>query len=103
MARRSALKTTVPPAILADFNAQLVAGGFADYDGLTHWLNGRLSEEGMALQLSRSAVYRYGAEFQEQFEADMAESRQLYQLAKARACSARRPSARCRPACSACP
>jgi hypothetical protein len=83
MARRSTVKTAVPAEVLADFNAQLVAGGFADYDGLTHWLNGRLAEEGLELRLSRSAVWRYGNEFQEQFEADMAESRQLYHVAKA--------------------
>lgn len=82
MARRSAIKTTVPPALRDEFNARLVAGGFADYDGLTAWLNERLSDEGLSIKISRTSAYRYGAEFQEQFERDMAEQRQLYQIAK---------------------
>lgn len=83
MARRSAIKTDLPREILDEFNARLVAGGFSDYDGMTAWINGRLAEAGLELKLSRSAVYRYGSEFQERFEADMQESRQLYHVAKA--------------------
>lgn len=83
MARRSALKTEVPKELLAEFNARLIEGGFSDYSGMTDWLNSRLSESGMELKIGRSAVYRHGREFQEQFEADMAESRQLYHVAKA--------------------
>jgi hypothetical protein len=82
MARRSRIKTEVPSAIQDEFNARLVAGGFADYEGLTDWLNERLAEEGLAVRISKTSAFRYGAEFQEQFERDMAEQRQLYQIAK---------------------
>jgi hypothetical protein len=82
MARRSVIKTEVPREIQDEFNARLVAGGFADYDGLTEWLNDRLVAAGLSLRISRSSAFRYGAEFQEQFERDMAEQRQLYQIAK---------------------
>jgi hypothetical protein len=82
MARRSVIKTEVPREIQDEFNARLVAGGFADYDGLTEWLNERLTAAGLSLRISRSSAFRYGAEFQEQFERDMAEQRQLYQIAK---------------------
>jgi hypothetical protein len=82
MARRSVIKTEVPREIQDEFNARLVAGGFADYDGLTEWLNERLAAEKLTIRISRSSAFRYGAEFQEQFERDMAEQRQLYQIAK---------------------
>jgi hypothetical protein len=82
MARRSRIKTEVPSAIQDEFNARLVAGGFADYEGLTDWLNERLAEAGLAVRISKTSAFRYGAEFQEQFERDMAEQRQLYQIAK---------------------
>lgn len=82
MARRSRIKTEVPSAIQDEFNARLVAGGFADYEGLTDWLNERLAEEGLAVRISKTSAFRYGVEFQEQFERDMAEQRQLYQIAK---------------------
>ena len=82
MARRSAVKTKVPEPIQAEFNARLVAGGFADYDGLTDWLNERLADDGLSIRISRSSAFRYGAEFQEQFERDMSEQRQMYQIAK---------------------
>ena len=82
MARRSTIKTQVPRPIQDEFNARLVAGGFADYEGLTGWLNERLAEEGLSVRISKTSAFRYGAEFQEQFERDMTEQRQLYQIAK---------------------
>jgi hypothetical protein len=82
MAKRSTIKTQVPRPIQDEFNARLVAGGFADYEGLTEWLNERLAEEGLSVRISKTSAFRYGAEFQEQFERDMAEQRQLYQIAK---------------------
>ncbi len=82
MARRSVIKTEVPSDIQDEFNARLVAGGFADYVGLTAWLNERLTEAGLSVRVSKTSAFRYGAEFQEQFERDMAEQRQLYQIAK---------------------
>lgn len=82
MARRSVIKTEVPRPIQDEFNARLVAGGFADYEGMAVWLNGRLAEAGLSVRVSKSSAFRYGAEFQEQFERDMSEQRQLYQIAK---------------------
>jgi len=82
MAKRSTIKTQVPRSIQDEFNARLVAGGFANYEGLTEWLNERLAEEGLSVRISKTSAFRYGAEFQEQFERDMAEQRQLYQIAK---------------------
>jgi hypothetical protein len=82
MAKRSAIKTEVPREIQDEFNARLVAGGFADYEGLTVWLNERLVESGLSIRISKTSAFRYGAEFQAQFERDMAEQRQLYQIAK---------------------
>lgn len=82
MARRSVIKTEVPGDIQDGFNARLVAGGFADYVGLTAWLNERLAEAGLSVRVSKTSAFRYGSEFQEQFERDMAEQRQLYQIAK---------------------
>jgi hypothetical protein len=83
MARRSKLQTEIPKEILEEFNAKLVEDGFADYTGMTDWLNDRLAEHGLSLKLSRSAVYRYGAEFEEQFKSDMEEARRLYNFSKA--------------------
>ena len=82
MAKRSKIKTEIPRDLQDEFNAKLVAGGFSDYDGLTDWLNERLHEEGLNLRISRSSAFRYGQEFQEQFERDMSEQRQLYTIAK---------------------
>jgi len=82
MSRRSTIKTQVPRSIQDEFNARLVAGGFADYEGLTEWLNERLVEEGLSVKISKTSAFRYGSEFQEQFERDMSEQRQLYQIAK---------------------
>jgi hypothetical protein len=82
MAKRSTIKTQVPREIQEEFNARLVAGGFADYEGLTDWLNDRLADDGLSVRISKTSAFRYGAEFQEQFERDMAEQRQLYQIAK---------------------
>lgn len=83
MARRSAIDTKVPKELLAEFNARLIDGGFSDYSGLTVWINERLAAHGLELRLCRDTVYRHGRDFQAEFEADMAESRQLYHVAKA--------------------
>jgi hypothetical protein len=83
MAKRSRIKTEVPLKIQREFNARLVAGGFADYEGLTAWLNERLAEEGLAVRISKTSAFRYGSEFQEQFELVMAENMQIGELAKA--------------------
>jgi len=83
MAKRSRIKTEVPLKIQREFNARLVAGGFADYAGLTAWLNERLAEEGLAVRISKTSAFRYGSEYQEQFELVMAENMQIGELAKA--------------------
>jgi hypothetical protein len=60
----------------------LVAKGFSDYVGLTRILNDLLREHGYDVTVSVSAMQRYGQEFQEDFERDMAEANQTYQIAK---------------------
>ena len=82
MSRRSKIKTEVPPKIREEFEAQLVDGGFSDYQGLTDWLNSRLKEEGLDVTVSVMAANRYGKSFQEEFERDMAEANQTYHIAK---------------------
>lgn len=82
MARRSKIKTEVPAKIREEFDAELVAGGFSDYLGLTDWLNARLKAEGLDVTVSVMAANRYGKAFQENFEADMAEANQTYHIAK---------------------
>jgi hypothetical protein len=82
MARRSKIKTQVPANIREEFEAELVAGGFSDYQGLTNWLNERLKAEGIDMKVSVMAANRYGKSFQESFERDMAEANQTYRIAK---------------------
>ncbi len=82
MARRSKIRTEVPAKIREEFEAQLVDGGFSDYQGLTDWLNSRLKEEGLDVTVSVMAANRYGKSFQEEFERDMAEANQTYHVAK---------------------
>ncbi len=82
MPRRSKIKTEIPAAIREEFNAELVAGGFSDYIGLTNWLNDRLKAEGLDVKVSVMAANRYGSEFQKEFERDMAEANQTYHIAK---------------------
>lgn len=82
MARRSKIKTQVPAKIREEFDAELVAGGFSDYLGLTDWLNERLRAEGIDMKVSVMAANRYGKAFQESFERDMAEANQTYHIAK---------------------
>lgn len=82
MPRRSKIKTQVPAKIREEFDAELVAGGFSDYLGLTDWLNERLRAEGIDMKVSVMAANRYGKAFQESFERDMAEANQTYHIAK---------------------
>lgn len=82
MSRRSKIKTEVPAKIREEFDAELVAGGFSDYQGLTDWLNERLKAEGIDMKVSVMAANRYGKAFQESFERDMAEANQTYHIAK---------------------
>jgi len=82
MPRRSRIKSGVPATIRDEFNAELVAGGFSEYERLTAWLNRRLKAEGLDITVSLSAAHRYGSDFQKEFEADMAEANQMYHVAK---------------------
>ncbi len=82
MSRRSKIETKVPAKIREEFEAELVAGGFSDYQGLTDWLNTRLKAEGLDVTVSVMAANRYGKTYQEEFERDMAEARQTYHVTK---------------------
>jgi hypothetical protein len=53
----------LPRDIREAFEKKLIAGGFADYDGLAAWLK----EQGF--EISRSAAHRYGKEFEEKLSA----------------------------------
>ena len=52
----------LPPEIKAELDRRLVGGRFAGYDALTEWL----AEQGV--EISRSAVHRYGQEFEARCE-----------------------------------
>lgn len=82
MGKRSSL-VGLPDDLRDELNARLVAGGFADYSGLSSWLNGELESRGNGLRISRSALHRHGSDFQEEYDAHMAESRVMFQVAKA--------------------
>ena len=53
----------LPKDIREAFEKKLIAGGFADYDGLAAWLK----EQGF--EISRSAAHRYGQEFENKLSA----------------------------------
>jgi len=53
----------LPRDIREAFEKRLIAGGFADYDGLAAWLK----EQGF--EISRSAAHRYGQEFENKLSA----------------------------------
>jgi len=53
----------LPRDIREAFEKRLIAGGFADYDGLAGWLK----EQGF--EISRSAAHRYGKEFENKLSA----------------------------------
>ena len=82
MPPRSKIKTQIPEPIRDELNGRLVAGGFSNYDGLTDWLNLKLKEEGLQITVSRTALFEHGKAFQEEFENEMAETRQFYNIAK---------------------
>lgn len=68
MARRSSL-LQVPDRIRGQFNERLVRSGFADYEGLTDWLNDQLEAEGLELRISKTAAWRHGKQFEDKLEA----------------------------------
>lgn len=54
---------TLPPEIKAELDRRLISGSFADYTALAEWLQ----EQG--IEISRSAVHRYGQAFEEKIAA----------------------------------
>jgi len=56
--------TNVPPELLAKLDRELKGKNFTQYSELTDWLNSMLAEAGLEVQVSRSAVYRYGKKLQ---------------------------------------
>lgn len=65
--RSSVLK--LPDDIRRRLNVELVARGFQDYSGLESWLSDELSEQGLELRVSRSALARHGKDFEDKLEA----------------------------------
>jgi len=59
----------LPPEIKAELDRRLIAGSFADYEAQTAWLNEQLCSLGLEVSISRSAVGRYGKEFEEKISA----------------------------------
>ena len=55
--------TKLPPEVKAELDRRLIGGGFADYTSLAEWL----AEQGF--EISRSAIHRYGQEFEEKLSA----------------------------------
>jgi len=55
--------TMLPEEIKAEVNRRLIAGNFANYAVLAEWL------EEQGFEISRSAIHRYGQEFEDKCEA----------------------------------
>lgn len=55
--------TLLPPEIKAELDRRLITGAFAGYDALAEWLAAQ------GVEISRSAVHRYGQEFESRCEA----------------------------------
>lgn len=67
MPRRSTI-SGLPADIKAWLQQRLRDAGFADYDHLTDQLNQRIAEHGSAARVSRSALHRFGKEFEIQIK-----------------------------------
>lgn len=83
MAIKSTVVTQVPPELLEELHARLVNTGFSDYQGHAEWLNAQLADRGLRVAISKSALHRHGSKFEDDFNADIAESRAMLALAKA--------------------
>ena len=59
----------LPPEIKAELDKRLIEGSFANYEEEAEWLNGKLQDAGLEMTISRSAVHRYGQEFEAKCEA----------------------------------
>lgn len=76
MARRAAVDK-LPAEIRDELTAKLVGSGFSDYSALAEWL----AEKGHAI--SRSALQRFGADLEAEFEAATQDARRSIELARA--------------------
>ena len=76
MGRRSTVYA-LPPEVRDQLNARLVSQGFGGYSELAEWLSAQ------GYELSRSAVHRYGAELEAEYEAAMGDVRRASELARA--------------------
>ena len=56
---------SLPKDLREALNAQLVAGGFQNYQALAAWLNDALAARNLALTVSAMSVNRYGREFED--------------------------------------
>lgn len=70
---------TLPDELKADLDKRLITGGFSDYTALSEWLK----EQGF--EISRSAVHRYGREFEERLSAIKVATEQAQAIAEAAA------------------
>ena len=62
MPQRSAV-SQLPEAVRKELEQKLLRGGFADYAGLADWLGGQ------GFEISRSAVHRFGQQFESRLQA----------------------------------
>lgn len=76
MARRSAVDK-LPPELRDELTAKIVENAFGDYAGLSAWL----AEKGCFI--SRSALHRFGADLEAEFDSAMQDARRSIELARA--------------------
>lgn len=76
MARRAAVDK-LPKDVRDELTAELVGRGFSDYTALAEWL----AEKGHAI--SRSALQRFGADLEAEFEEATQDARRSIELARA--------------------
>lgn len=76
MARRAAVDL-LPADVRDELTAKLVGNGFSDYTGISEWL----AEKGYSIK--RSALQRFGANLEEEFEAATQDARRSIELARA--------------------
>jgi hypothetical protein len=68
MPARAAIETRVPAEIRDWLERELLASGFTDYAGLTDRLAARLEELGLEVKISKTALYRFGASFEQKIK-----------------------------------
>jgi hypothetical protein len=82
MSRRSKI-TTMPKAVKAWLDEQLVQRNFAGYELLVEEVNALLEQHDADFRLSRSGVHRYGQEFERQLAAIRLATEQARAVAEA--------------------